>query len=49
MREIEDESRWNGELKVEELTSCMDEMKHAHNLSHSVWCAMSEDDDERVN
>ena len=30
------------------LASCMDEMRHAHNLSHAMWCAMSEDDDARL-
>ena len=27
----------------------MDEMRHAHNLSHAMECAMSEDDDARLN
>ena len=34
------------------LTSCMDEMRHAHNLSlepRDVVCAMSVDDDARLN
>ena len=32
------------------LTSCMDEMSaHTRTLSHAMWCAMSEDDDARLN
>ena len=27
----------------------MKEMRDAHNLSHAMWCAMSEDDDARLN
>ena len=36
---------WRAQNRRVTLTSCMDEMRHAHNLSHSMWCAMSEDDD----
>ena len=31
------------------LTACTDDMRDAHNLSHAMWCAMSEDDDARLN
>ena len=34
---------WRTQSRRVTLTSCMDEMRHAHNLSHAMWCAMSED------
>ena len=37
---------WRAQRRRVTLTSCMDEMRHAHNLSHAMWCAMSEDDDK---
>ena len=40
---------WRAQSRRVTLTSCMDEMRHAHNLSHAMWCAMSEDDDARLN
>ena len=36
---------WRAQRRRVTLTSCMDEMRHAHNLSHAMWYAMSEDDD----
>ena len=38
---------WGSQSRRVTLTSCMDEMsvKHADNLSHAMWCAMSEYDD----
>ena len=40
---------WTAQSRRVTLTSCMDEMRQAHNLSHAMWCAMSEDDDTRLN
>ena len=40
---------WRAQRRRVTLASCMDEMRHAHNLSHAMWCAMSEDDDARLN
>ena len=36
---------WRAQSRRATLTSCMNEMGHAHNLSHAMWYAMSEDDD----
>ena len=33
---------WRAQSRRVTLTSCMDDVRHAHNLSHAVWCAMSE-------
>ena len=35
---------WRAQSRRVTLTSCRDEMRHAHNLSPAMWCAMSEDD-----
>ena len=35
---------WRAQSRRVTLTSCMDEMRHAM-MSHAMWCAMSEDDD----
>ena len=40
---------WRAQSRRVTLTSCMNEMRHEHNLSHAMWCAMSEDDDTRLN
>ena len=42
---------WRAQSRRVTLTSCMDEdeCKHADHLSHAMWCAMSEDDDARLN
>ena len=40
---------WRAQSRRVTLTSCMDEVRHAHNLSHAMWRAMSEGDDARLN
>ena len=40
---------WRAQSRRVTLTSCMDETRHAHNMSHVMWCAMSEYDDARLN
>ena len=39
---------WRAQSRRVTLTSCMDEMRHADKLSHTMSCAMSEDDDTRL-
>ena len=36
---------WRAQSRRVTLTAYMDDVRHAHNLSHALWCAMSEDDD----
>ena len=41
---------WRAQSRRVTLTSCMDEMSAStRTLSHTMWCAMSEDDDARLN